>query len=58
VPASSVTAADVDLPADAPVLGPPRVTPVGVAASLIGFGVAIGAGSVSLLRRRQPDRHG
>jgi membrane protein len=57
VPASSVTATDVDLPADAPVLGPPRVTPVGVAASLIGFGVAIGAGSVSLLRRRQPDRH-
>jgi membrane protein len=50
---SAVTAVDVELPADAPVAPAPRITPVGVAAGLVGFGVALGAGTSSWLRRQR-----
>jgi membrane protein len=50
---STVTAVDVELPIDAPVRPEPRITPIGVAASLVGVGVALGAGMSGWLRRQR-----
>ena len=46
------SAVDVAIPADAPVTRSAAASPLTVAASLVGIGFTVGAGSVGLLRRR------
>jgi len=50
------TAAEVVVPADAPVVRGPSTTPLGVVVSLVGLGVALGASAANLARR--PVREG